>query len=328
MHNHFSSTPTTPPSPALFNLARNFSDCPLRENLQVELELQKNRKIQHNIFWEVVFSKFFPTLAGSYSQETNFFQVWLNKIIENIAAYNIENTDITGLFYSAAFNTKNEFAGEISIALQNPGIHQDVIIKLLEWIAKIGRVDIMEVMVRASPVLTTKVGQETIERLTLGVYGKQQEMFYFLFKLQGVEREVVDNVLAHINKPFEHGQTPLIYSIINHYFTFAKLLLQCGADISIRDNYGHGAQYYAADVKNTEILKLLFEIEKKDKENKPPSLNNSLSQPTFWATRAASMSTFESSDKKCEHMSDIVLTNNNDARMSSTSTQMKMRIIN
>lgn len=75
-----------------------------------------------------------------------------------------------------------------------------------------------------------------------------------------------------INEP---GLTPLMHATIkSSRFNIAKLLIECGADINLQDDYGNTALHYAISYNREKIVKLLLDnhadINIKDKNNATP----------------------------------------------------------
>ena len=72
-----------------------------------------------------------------------------------------------------------------------------------------------------------------------------------------VSENLINNYHLPINKVNVNGQTPLIMGVKNNAADTVKLLIDHGADITIKDNDGYSAYDYALQNNNFDIIDLL-----------------------------------------------------------------------
>jgi len=63
------------------------------------------------------------------------------------------------------------------------------------------------------------------------------------------------------------GKTPLMHAAVRGYTPVVELLLEGGADVSIKDNFGYTALYYARKGRNAGIIAILSTKKSVQKEN-------------------------------------------------------------
>jgi hypothetical protein len=130
------------------------------------------------------------------------------------------------------------------------------------WImAKAGHTQLVAPLMNLSKVTRTCIHlQPIMMNVKLGERGRTQLHFCAENGLTTSVKRLLSIRNINVNvKDDEFGETPLDNAALNGHIEIARLLLQNGAEVNVRNNYGNTPLHYAAENGHVDILHLLVE---------------------------------------------------------------------